>query len=82
MDEARLACAIKDLQSVPLSSELSESLRAEKGKVKVIIAQLDEATNDPEANQQSKQEATKIAETTMQPILVQLKEAVRRIRVA
>ena len=82
MDDARLACAIKDLQNVPLSTELSESLKTQKGKTKVIISQLDEETKNPDLPLLDKKEATERAEKAMKPILNELKEAIRRIRVA
>ena len=81
MDEARIACAIKDLQAVAFSTELSDNLKVQKGKIAVIIRQLDDATKDPDCSLTLKTEATNAAEAQMKPILAELKEAVRRIRV-
>ena len=81
MDEAKIACAIKDLQGVPFSSELSDDLKTQKGKMAVIISQLDAATKEEGATLESKKEATNAAEEQTKPIQSQLKEAVRRIRV-
>ena len=81
VDEAKLACAIKDLQSVPFSSELSDGLKTQKGKTAVIISQLNAATSDDDATLAMKKDATDQAEQQMKPVLSVLKEAVRRIRV-
>ena len=67
---------------VPLSSELCDSLKMQKGKTKVIISRLDGETKDAHATLASKKEATQNAETAMKPIQAELKEALRRIRVA
>ena len=82
MEQAKISCAIRDLTKVPLSSELSDLLGTHKGKTAVIISNLDEATRADSATVESKRAATERAEEDMKPINADLKEALRRIRVA
>ena len=81
-DERKIAAAVSDLAKVPLSTELAETMEAERPRIQDIIGEMFRVCKPEGATVETKQDALKAAQDKAKPILNNLKEAVRRIKAA
>ncbi|CAE7496538.1 unnamed protein product, partial [Symbiodinium sp. CCMP2456] len=79
-DEGKLAAHLQDLAKVPHSTELASSLVKHKCEIKNILKDFDSDTKIENPTIETKKAAVNAAQLRMNPILKDMREAVRRIK--